>query len=561
MTSRFNRLLIILIAAITVIGAVVWDVYSPYTTDDYQYRMVFSDSFVPHVDEWPCDSVEIATFADAARSAGNHLIFNGRLANLSHIFMQPLGRTAEAVFLGLCMGAMFVLMLAVVKRYAGRFTPLGAAITVVAGWIAFPWYEEFQSFDFQFNYVVPTATLSALIYMLPAMGTMRRWQRGGAVCLAIATAWLNEGFGCVALAYMAVCAFADASTRRRDCAVVAIGLVTGVAINFLLGTAHRVADTFDPTGVVTSTLPTRVYVWMLFSVWPFALYTAVLAVAWLCTRKGGRRAFLLSQLPFYAGAAAGVAMALVLHRPDRTMWPADMFCAIGVCIIAATWCRKAAPRVQVVAGIVFVCLYGWWMTQLCIWNKRIGDEHRQIEALHGPHGTDAPTVFFMHHTIDREIPFWLMTIVRQQLDGIWGAQNIGTYLQGRISSVLILPPDLEGKTLEEWPEVPGNNNLRGIYPMMAARDSAKVRFIVKFGEITSNISPANRALMFLKSRGRVPATDSIAAGVAAQRIILPDGSTAYRFMPEPLPRTVEGRRFVSIDIEEDYSPDDERSSR
>lgn len=57
MTSRLNSLLIILIAAITVIGAVLWDVYSPYTTDDYQYRMVFSDSFVPHVDEWPCDSI------------------------------------------------------------------------------------------------------------------------------------------------------------------------------------------------------------------------------------------------------------------------------------------------------------------------------------------------------------------------------------------------------------------------------------------------------------------------------------------------------------------------
>ncbi len=61
MTSRINRLLVAIIAAITVIGAVAWDVYTPYTTDDYVCRMVFSDHFVPHVDEWPCDSMEIVT--------------------------------------------------------------------------------------------------------------------------------------------------------------------------------------------------------------------------------------------------------------------------------------------------------------------------------------------------------------------------------------------------------------------------------------------------------------------------------------------------------------------
>ena len=216
---------------------------------------------------------------------------------------------------------------------------------------------------------------------------------------------------------------------------------------------------------------------------------------------------------------------------------------------------------QAIVGIIFVCIYAWWMTQLCVWNKRIGDEHRQIEVVHGPYGTDAPTVFFMHHTADREIPYWLMTIVRQQLDCIWGAQNTGTYLQGRTGSVLVLPPALEGKTLEEWPKVPGNNNLRGIYPMMACRDSAKVQFNIKFGSTTANISPANRALMFIKSRGHIPATDSIVAGVAAHRIILPDGSTAYRYCPEPLPRTVEGRHFAAIDILDIQSPEDERNSR
>ena len=41
MTSRINRLLAVLIAAITVIGAVVWDCYTPYCSDDCYYRMVF----------------------------------------------------------------------------------------------------------------------------------------------------------------------------------------------------------------------------------------------------------------------------------------------------------------------------------------------------------------------------------------------------------------------------------------------------------------------------------------------------------------------------------------
>ncbi len=44
--------------------------------------------------------------------------------------------------------------------------------------------------------------------------------------------------------------------------------------------------------------------------------------------------------------------------------------------MAATWFRNALPRVQAIVGIIFVCIYAWWMTQLCVWNKRIGDEHR-----------------------------------------------------------------------------------------------------------------------------------------------------------------------------------------
>ena len=96
--------------------------------------------------------------------------------------------------------------------------------------------------------------------------------------------------------------------------------------------------------------------------------------------------------------------------------------------------------------------------------------------------------------------------------------------------------------------------------MMAARDSADLRLTIKYGEYGNNISPATRLLMLIKNRG-ITKGDSVRVKTTALRIILPDGSTAYRYCPEPLPRTVEGRHFAAIDILDIQSPEDERSSR
>ena len=120
--NRIDRILIALIAAITAIGAVVWDIYTPYTVDDYFYREIIRADFSPTTETWPGGNEDITTLPQAWKSIKNHTVYNGRLANFLHILMQPAGRTAESVLLGLCIGALFLLLCKCIRSFSGPLT-------------------------------------------------------------------------------------------------------------------------------------------------------------------------------------------------------------------------------------------------------------------------------------------------------------------------------------------------------------------------------------------------------------------------------------------------------
>lgn len=123
--NRIDRILIALIAAITAIGAVVWDIYTPYTVDDYFYREIIRADFSPTTETWPGGNEDITTLPQAWESIKNHTVYNGRLANFLHILMQPAGRTAESVLLGLCIGALFLLLCKCIRSFSGPLTVPG----------------------------------------------------------------------------------------------------------------------------------------------------------------------------------------------------------------------------------------------------------------------------------------------------------------------------------------------------------------------------------------------------------------------------------------------------
>ncbi len=95
----------------------------------------------------------------------NHTVYNGRLANFLHILMQPAGRTAESVLLGLCIGALFLLLCKCIRSFSGPLTVPGIIAATLSFWIILPWHDTFQSLDFQCNYVLPSLVVVLLILL------------------------------------------------------------------------------------------------------------------------------------------------------------------------------------------------------------------------------------------------------------------------------------------------------------------------------------------------------------------------------------------------------------
>ena len=141
------------------------------------------------------------------------------------------------------------------------------------------------------------------------------------------------------------------------------------------------------------------------------------------------------------------------------------------------------------------------MTQQCIWNKNIGDESRIIEQQHGANRDLAPTVFYLNHipAIKYHIG-WLNSRSSRLTEA--GIRNVSALiLAGAVPQFLFCLLHLKNLPFESWLPDTRNNHLRGVYPMMAARDSADLRLTIKYGEYGNNISPATRLLMLIKNRG------------------------------------------------------------
>ncbi len=541
--NRIDRILIALIAAITAIGAVVWDIYTPYTVDDYFYREIIRADFSPTTETWPGGNEDITTLPQAWKSIKNHTVYNGRLANFLHILMQPAGRTAESVLLGLCIGALFLLLCKCIRSFSGPLTVPGIIAATLSFWIILPWHDTFQSMAFQCNYVLPSLVMLGMILLYSHASDLMSWRKPALYTLALLCPWLHEGFGCTAIAYFAAAALIPSLRPLRKTAIIVVAaLCAGLALNLVCGTSNRIAG--NESGG-SFTMQTVVQVGS--ALWPFILAGAVAAL--MLFRKNGDRAKRARiYMPLLAGTLACAALALVFKRGDRVLWPCNTLCIIILCTAFNNMVLKRhAHRLTALAGAAFTVLYAWWFTEQCVWNKRVGDETRAIERIHGKHNSASPTVFFTGHIPTESIPYWLCGITAQPLENGWNVECAGTYLIGRTGGVLVLPKELEGIDFNEWPKVPGANKLRGIYPMIAARDSADTRLLIRFGAYNNNTSPVNKALAFVKNRGTIGATDSVTACATPLRIILPDSTTVFRYCPEALPRTTAGHKFISID--------------
>lgn len=536
---NINRVLAAAIIAATVVGAMAWTCLGFYAEDDHYYRLTMKPGWTIDMDTPPSEAPELHTFGQSWVSMVNHTHYQGRLGQMLLILTMPGGHTAQAAVLALAWAAMYGAFCVWCRRRGGR-GPLIPALVAAVMWLGYPWGEGFQSLSFQVNYVAASALMLALILALER----GRVSTIGLALLSVVTAWWQEGNGAAMLAYVAA-AWMWGSLRGRPRTVITAGagLVIGLICNLGLGTAYRIAASSgsEPIG-------------MQFAV-QFAgrLVPEFIALTLFCIEYifGKRRASALRiYAPLLIAMTAGVAMAFILHRADRTLWTASTFAWLVAAGILGRWLSQIRAARQAGMSAIFLCVYAWWLIQMCVAESAIGRENRLIDRECGPYSSGRPTVIFAHHTANADIAWWLFgTVVNPTDDVTSGTGFHGLYLDSAGLSPMVLPPELEGLLFEQWPRVPGRNDLRGVWPVVAISDTiASKRYTLTVGPVAqANMSPADKLLAWLKA-GCTDRQASVDCRLDTLRVRMPDGATnVYRLIPEPLGRTIKGRPFVRID--------------
>lgn len=532
MNKRIRYILSIVILTLTFAGSVVWEINTPATIDDWVYKYICpADN---EDDFWHCTGEEIASFSDAAESIANHYhVSNGRLANTLHILWVPTGEIPERIFGGLMIGLMALLLS--LFGDTKRHITLGATILAVTmTWCVFPWYDHLQSIVFQANYVWSSVVLLLYLILLPNAGTAML------IALSVIAGVFHEGFTLPIMAYVFVLLIISKEKRRYGVALGALSI--GLILNLLSGTSLRIThntDGYFDFANYSSFLSQ--YIWN--SV--IGILALILFVIELFTGKTGRKERLLNSLPLLAAMAIALCIAVVVVDPNRVMWPFQLLSCV---LILEIWgdIKFSAPRASTACGIVFILLYIPWLCQLVRYQGQIRREQSQVvQELQNCSVSNSDIVFVDSITLDDDIPYYLMNIVEQPLED-W-RENFNLAFGLKLKHEFVVPVNKKYRDIpfEQWPKIPGDNNLRGCWPFAITTDSVFGYHEVTLGE-PRNMSPFNRTLLKAsqikngkENRYQIP--------IWGEKIIMPDGRKAIWAQVISRGRTTQGRQVLRVD--------------
>ncbi len=288
--------------------------------------------------------------------------------------------------------------------------------------------------------------------------------------------------------------------------------------------------------------------------WPVITAYIFFIVRYLAS-KGRRKDYFLKSLPCILAMTASVTIVIVTigsWGQARVLWPgivmAILFIARNILEITA----RIPVAVKNTLSVVFAIAYVWWLVSLTQWQIRITEEYNTVYnnalAL-----ADSPTEVYMgSYTASDEVPFYLMGVVNNPLDSKFTCSQLTTSIKPRPNAQIIMAvdPAMTGP-FDEWPEVPGNAGVRGVYPWIAVRDTSFHRIHVVLGPPPANKTPIDKLLIRLKYGPNPGNTEVDLNTDIFHKVFLADSSVVYRLDHEPFGRTLEGREVLRIDRADD----------
>ncbi len=528
--------------AVSFVLLFVWRMHCSFYADDYMYSHEF---LIDPVLNENYLGERIVGFSQACDSAWVHYMTNnGRLGSLLPFFLLMLSPSITAMLAAFAIGLLPFLILVAAGGLGALRRKLAVILSVGAIWMAFPWSDGMQSFDFLLNYVFSSDMMLTFMILYQRTARLGRGRMCVAVAVGFASAWMHEGAAIPLAAWLFFDLLLKDGDRRRRLMLFA-GVVAGLAVVCISpGTLSRLSNTMAAEEAASGPNFAMLLGYRAVLVFFLMAVAAFLLPKWR-ERVEWRRIF-----PVGAATAVATAMVLVIGTADRGLWFALLLAMVGVVELLLVLPLKVAVWLKCTVAAIVGVLYLAFMWQIIKWQTTFEEERDAVHAeLVSGHG-----VVYRDLVPENSMPWWTLGIPLDNIYRDW----YNLYFEGQAALIeggiarsselpLVVPARFEGKPFAEWDAIPGNSGLRGEGHLLLSDrpvDFRSLEFV--FGEPTTAMNPLNRAALRLlggwerKSRATVNVDCFYAGKVGADSV--------WMLFPAPDKRFFRGRTLRQINL-------------
>ncbi len=547
--ERKDLILSLLLLIISAAGFLVWNLNTPIGEDDYNYRTIMlSDDEVSFA---CCFGPVIETVSDAAISAYHVFLYDhGRWANVLLVLLMPFPAAVTRII----SSVLFVLgifMLSKITYEDKRPAAFNIAVVTLLVWTALPWYDNMYALCYQTNYIWTTAAMLAYIIVLPhALRTQNKTKFGLFLLYCVFLANGHEGFAIITGAFTLGLWPSLTKEERKKTLYIFLALFIGFCLVLYCGIARRLNHVVSAGNYSVSVIKYLISR-IASQAWPIFLSYFIFLLRFIF-QKRNRAGYFKKSLPCLLAMAAELVIVFVVHSMDRVLWPGTIMAIIFLAINIGDFAAAVPAKAKYAAAAAFAIVYAAWFIPLIRWQKIMTAENNNVYETMLSLRNSPTEVYPGHYTPSSEVPFYLMGIVCNPLDHYFTQNMMATSVKPRLDAKMLLAvdPAMTGP-FEEWPEVPGNSGVRGVYPWIAVRDTSFHRIHMVLGPPPANKTPIDKLLIHLKY-GPNPGKAEVNLNTGRfHEIYLPDSSVVYRLDHEPLGRTLMGREVLRIDRADD----------
>ncbi|MCM1033841.1 MAG: hypothetical protein NC405_08850 [Odoribacter sp.] len=553
---RTYRTFLITLIILTTAGAIGWLVNTEKYCDDLCYSLEVLPTNAEGNGFWQCTGGEVTSWRQVWPSMVTHFKeVNGRIPNLLMTPLQLIPRTVAMAAMGLLIGVMFMLALRCGTIDRRKLSFRWMAVGTLFLWLAFPWFDNFQSLAYQMNYVLPAVLFLILILLTRKVDDMSNLAYTLMLLFTLFVGLMHEAFTATLMAYMAVDGWFRRGRQRYRRWILIAPLFLAILIFMGSGSADRLEDSYDYSSL--KYVLTRI----LTQLWPLWV-PLILGISYRLKRGNAAFKALWPHLaPYAAGALGSMAVGFILIIfCGRAMWPMDLCTMILSLILTSELIGLGHPgRLSKAAAVVAIVAYIVWFLSVIHWQRKIAAEQRECQQALISAANEGKNVVYCDMSFE-DIPFWVNGMAsNNQSVGVFFIVGSSYFYHMEGNYFIVVPQSLKDTPYDQWPATPGTAQARmspsGI-PVCELPDNLESLpvgyfgggeqfFTLHFGDFTPLATPFNRLFRAAKNALGYN-TDSITLKGEGFKVNI-EGKNRMMVVFEPLPRWAEHRIITRID--------------